>query len=88
MIVRKHLTLRNLNDEASTEEGIDATIDRGLARWKDRPLVIAVSLVSALPVFRSDDQVFVTMILDVEIAEPEQKEEFYVRGKWNDLKPV
>jgi len=65
--IRKHATLRNLDRDRITEDGIDATIDRALDRWKGAPLVVAVRLVAAVPVFRSDDEVFVTVLFDVDL---------------------
>jgi hypothetical protein len=87
--VRKYLTLR-INHDVPTEIWIDDTIRRGLDQWRERPLVTDVRLHFAIPVFRSDGEVFVTMVFDVEIEdkEIEQKEEFYVRGKWNDTRPI
>src|SRR6266851_445839 len=65
-IIRKYLTLRVISD-APTEMAIDDTIKRGLDQWRERPLVVDVQLHAAVPVFRSDDQIFVTMIFDVEL---------------------
>lgn len=68
--VRKHMTLRNLERDMIIEEGIDRTIDRGLDRFIAMPLVVFIRLVSAFPVFRSDGEIFVTIIADVEIENP------------------
>ena len=68
--VRKHMTLRNLERDRIIEKGIDATIDRALDRWLAMPLVVSVCLVSAVPVFRSDGEIFITMLADVELENP------------------
>ena len=68
-IIRKYLTLRNIYADLPTEVGIDDTIKRGLDQWRERPLVVDVHLISAIPVFRSDDQVFITMIFDIELED-------------------
>lgn len=68
--VRKHMTLRNIDREYIVEEGIDRTIDRGLDRLAAMPLVVSVRLVSAFPVFRSDGEIFVTLLADVEVENP------------------
>jgi hypothetical protein len=70
LLVRKHVTLRNLDHDRIMEEEIDATIDRGLDRFMAMPLAVSVRLVSAFPVFRSDGVTFVTIIADVEVENP------------------
>jgi hypothetical protein len=61
--MRKHVTLRNLHRDLIVEEGIDATIERGLERLSYEAKAPA-QLVSAIPVFRSDGEIFVTIIAD------------------------
>lgn len=69
MIIQKYATLRVIPDDLTMEQEIDATIERGIAKWKGRPLVTNVRLQSALPFFRPDGTCFITMILEVEIEE-------------------
>lgn len=68
--IRKHLTLRNIDHDLITEEGIDKTIDRGLARLIAMPLVVSARLISAIPVFGPYGVVYVTMLVDVEVENP------------------
>ena len=68
-VIRKYLTLRVIPD-IPTEMAIDDTIKRGLDQWRSRPMVVDVHLHAAVPIFRSDDQIFVTMIFDVELEKP------------------
>ncbi len=67
-VVRKYLTLQVISD-VPTEMAIDDTIKRGLDQWRSRPMVVDVQLHAAVPIFRSDDQIFVTMIFDIELEQ-------------------
>src|SRR6266700_2615003 len=51
MMIRKHVTLRNLSDSI-IEEGIDETIERGMARIQEEQTATAIQLVNAMPFFR------------------------------------
>lgn len=71
MMIRKHVTLRNLSDSI-IEEGIDETIERGMARIQEEQTATAIQLVNAMPFFRHDGICFVTIIVDV-VTEDEQE---------------
>jgi len=59
--ISKHITIRANTSDDSTENAIDWAIDKALHILSNK-LEKQVHLISAIPVFRSDDSIFVTVI--------------------------
>jgi hypothetical protein len=67
--MRRHITLRNIIDNASEEDAIDQTIDRALAQLTQQAGV-AMDLVSASPFYRRDGLCFVTVVAEQSAQAP------------------